>query len=97
MADPAAPQGDPQSVALWIQPRASRDAVLGERDGAIAIHLRAPPVDGAANEALVRFVAARLGVPRRDVELVRGHSGRRKWVTVTGLAAAVVRQRLLVG
>lgn len=97
MDDPAAPQAAPQSVALWIQPRASRDAVVGERDGAIAIRLQAPPVEGAANEALVRFVAARLGVPPRDVQLVRGHTGRRKWVTVAGLAAAVVRQRLLAG
>jgi len=97
MADPAARQSDPQSVALWIQPRASRDAVLGERDGAIAIHLRAPPVDGAANEALIRFVAARVGVPPRDVQLVRGLSSRRKWISVEGLEASVVRQRLLAG
>jgi uncharacterized protein (TIGR00251 family) len=85
----------PTTVALWIQPRASRDEVVGERDGAIAIRLQAPPVDGAANAALVRFIAARLGMAPRDVQLVRGLSGRRKWVTVAGLEAAVVRQRLL--
>jgi len=45
----------------------------------------------------VRFVAARLGVSARDVELVRGLIGRRKWVRVAGLEAAVVRQRLLAG
>ncbi len=85
------------AVALWIQPRASRDAVVGEREGAIAIRLQAPPVAGAANAALVRFLASRLGVPPRDVQLVRGLSGRRKWVTVAGLEAAQVRQRLLAG
>ncbi|MEI6029805.1 MAG: DUF167 domain-containing protein [Synechococcaceae cyanobacterium ELA739] len=82
-------------VALWIQPRASWDAVVGERDGAIAIRLQAPPVDGAANQALVRFIASRLGVPPRDVQLVRGLTGRRKWVSVAGLESALVRQRLL--
>ena len=85
------------AVALWIQPRASRDAVVGEREGAIAIHLQAPPVDGAANAALVRFIASRLWVPPRDVHLVRGLNGRRKWVTVAGLQAAQVRERLLAG
>ncbi len=87
----------PSAVALWIQPRASRDAVVGERDGAIAIRLQAPPVDGAANGTLVRFLAGRLRVPPRDVQLVRGLTGRRKWVSVAGLEAAVVRQRLLAG
>jgi len=90
-----AESAESMAVALWIQPRASRDVVVGERDGAIAIRLQAPPVDGAANAALVRFVAGRLGVPARDVELVRGLSGRRKWITVAGLEAALVRQRLL--
>ena len=85
------------AVALWIQPRASRDAVVGEREGAIAIHLQAPQVDGAANAALVRFIASRLGVPPRDVHLVRGLNGRRKWVTVAGLQASQVRERLLAG
>lgn len=84
-------------MALWIQPRASRDAVVGERDGAIAIRLQAPPVEGAANAALVRFIAARLGVPPRDVQLVRGLSSRRKRISVEGLEASVVRQRLLAG
>lgn len=91
MAEPA----PAACVALRIQPRASADAVVGDRDGAIAIRLRAPPVDGAANEALIRFLAQRLQVPRRTVHLVRGHSGRQKWVAVEGLEPAQVRQRLL--
>jgi uncharacterized protein (TIGR00251 family) len=84
-------------VALRIQPRASGDAVVGERDGAIAIRLRAAPVDGAANGALIRFLARTLGVPQRAVRLVRGHSGRHKWVTVADLEPDEVRQRLLAG
>jgi uncharacterized protein (TIGR00251 family) len=87
----------PAALALWIQPRASRDAVVGERDGAIAIRLQAAPVDGAANAALVRFLAKRLGVPPGDVQLVRGLTDRRKWVTVTNLDPQVIRERLVSG
>ena len=82
-------------MALRIQPRASADAVVGDRDGAIAIRLRAAPVDGAANAALIRFLAERLGVPQRAVRLLRGHGGRHKWVAVEGLDPEQVRQRLL--
>jgi len=83
------------AVALRLQPRSSRDQVLGERDGAIAIKLQAPPVDGEANAALLRFVARRLGVPPRDVTLVRGATSRSKWIAVHGRSAAEVRAALL--
>jgi uncharacterized protein (TIGR00251 family) len=83
------------AVAIRLQPRSSRDQVLGERDGAIAIKLQAPPVDGEANAALLRFVARRLGVPPRDVTLVRGATSRSKWIAVQGRSAAQVRAALL--
>ena len=82
-------------VSLQIQPRSSCDAVVGERDGAVLIRLRAAPVDGQANASLQRFVADRLGVPRQRVRLVRGQSGRRKLMAVEGLSAAEVRLLLL--
>jgi uncharacterized protein (TIGR00251 family) len=83
------------AVAIRLQPRSSRDQVLGEREGAIAIKLQAPPVDGEANAALLRFVARRLGVPPRDVTLVRGTTSRHKWIAVQGRSAAQVRAVLL--
>lgn len=83
------------AVVIRLQPRSSRDQVLGERDGAIAIQLQAPPVDGEANAALLRFVARRLGVPPRDVTLVRGATSRSKWIAVQGRSAAQVRAALL--
>ncbi len=83
------------AVAIRLQPRSSRDQVLGERDGAIAIKLQAPPVDGEANAALLRFVARRLGLPPRDVTLVRGATSRSKWIAVQGRSAAEVRAALL--
>jgi len=82
-------------LALKVQPRASADAVLGEREGVIVVRLKAPPVEGQANAALLRFLARRLGVPQRMVELVRGGSARHKWVRVLGLSTAVARQALL--
>ena len=83
------------AVAIWLQPRGSRNQVVGEREGAIVIKLQAPPVDGAANAALVRFVADRLGVPASGVQLLRGHTSRRKLISVEGYNAQAVRQVLL--
>jgi len=62
------------ALAIWLQPRGSRNQVLGEREGAIVIKLQAPPVDGAANAALLRFVAQRLGVTLSSVALLRGNT-----------------------
>ena len=93
----AAASPDPHEalVALRVQPRASADAVLGEREGVIAIRLKAPPVDGQANAALLAFIARRLRVPQRQVVLVRGSGSRQKWIRVEGLSAASVRAALL--
>ena len=84
-----------QPVEIWLQPRGSRNQVVGVRDQAIVIKLQAPPVDGAANAALLRFVAARLAVPVSAVELLRGPTSRRKQIGVHGWSAAAVRQALL--
>lgn len=74
-----------------VCPRASRDAFLGEHAGALKIALRAPPVEGAANAALIEFLAKRLGVAKRSVELLRGESSRAKRVEVRGIDAAIIR------
>ena len=95
------PSAEP--VAIWLQPRGSRDEVVGLRQGAsvgeaaIAIKLQAPPVDGAANAALLRFVAKRLGVPASAVQLLRGHTSRHKQIAVEGWTAAAVREALGAG
>ena len=81
-------------LRLRIQPRASREEVAGVSADSIRIRLTAPPVDGAANEALTRFLAARLEVPRSAVELVSGRTGRTKLVAVSGISAEQAAQRL---
>lgn len=73
-----------------VQPRASRTEIAGTHQGALKVRLQAPPVDGAANEALVEFLAESLGVPRRMVEIVSGASSRTKVVEVAGIDAGAV-------
>jgi uncharacterized protein (TIGR00251 family) len=73
---------------VHAKPRAKKSRLVGERGDALEIALAAPPVDGAANEELVRFVARLLGVPRRQVALVRGETSRDKLVAVTGFTLA---------
>ena len=82
-------------MAIRLQPRASRDRIQGERGGAVAIQLKAPPVDGEANAALLRFLAAQLGVSVAAVKLVRGATSRSKWIRVEGWTADQVRAALL--
>lgn len=75
-----------------VAPRASRDAIAGVHDGALKVALTAPPVSGAANGALVKLLAKRLGVPKGAVEIVRGETARDKLLRVRGTTAAAVRE-----
>ncbi|MBK7860595.1 MAG: DUF167 domain-containing protein [Archangiaceae bacterium] len=75
---------------MFVQPRASRSRVVGEHDGRLKIQLAAPPVDGEANAALVELLSEVLSVRRSAVELVEGHTGRKKRIKVHGLDAAAV-------
>ena len=83
------------AVSIRVIPRAPRTRVDGERGGAILIRLAAPPVDGAANDALVAFLSDTLRVPRRDVTIVAGETSRDKRVQIVGLDKTAVRARLL--
>lgn len=71
-------------MQVLAQPRASRDAIVGVHDGQLKVALKAPPVDGEANAALIAFFAKALRVPKRAVSLVQGESSRRKTVRVEG-------------
>ncbi|MFO0684583.1 MAG: DUF167 family protein [Sandaracinus sp.] len=77
--------------AVLVAPRASRESVLGVHDGSLKIALTAPPVDGAANAALVAFLARALGVGKRDVRITAGESSRRKRVEIRGTSVEAVR------
>jgi uncharacterized protein len=84
-------------ISIQVQPRASRTELAGLHGEALKIRLAAPPVDGAANEALIRFLAETLGVPRSAVEISSGLSGRRKSVVVSGVGLPDVARLLQVG
>ena len=81
-------------ITVRLTPRAAREEIAGERDGALLVRVTAPPVDGAANEALVRLLAKRLRVPRGSVHIASGEGSRRKIVEVDALDEAALRARL---
>jgi uncharacterized protein (TIGR00251 family) len=87
----------PAGVELDVHviPRARKTEVAGLRDDDLLIRLAAPPVEGAANDALVAFVAKWLAVPRRAVHILSGERSRRKRLSVDGVTADLVRARLV--
>jgi uncharacterized protein len=81
-------------IAVRIAPRASRDSIGATLGGEVIVRVTAPPVDGRANEALIRLLAKRLKVGRRAVSVVQGRHSRRKVVEIRGLSEDEVRGRL---
>ena len=75
-----------------VIPRSKKTTVDGERDGAILVRLAAPPVEGAANDALIRYFSEAFRIPRHAVRIVSGERGRRKRVALEGVAAHSVRK-----
>ena len=79
---------------MRVQPRSSREAIGGTREGALVVKLTAPPVEGQANAALARLLGKVMGVPPSAVTLLRGSTGRDKLVRVAGLGGDEARARL---
>jgi uncharacterized protein (TIGR00251 family) len=71
-------------VEVKVTPRASRDEIVGMRDGALAVRVTAAPVDEAANKAVIKLIAKRAGVPPSRVRIVRGSRARRKLLEIEG-------------
>ncbi|MCJ7451957.1 MAG: DUF167 family protein [Steroidobacteraceae bacterium] len=94
MADWLTRHDDRVTLALRVQPRASRDEVAGLHGDRLKLRITAPPVDGAANEHLCRFLARLFGIPPSRVTLLKGTTGRDKLVALEGvreLPEAIVR------
>jgi hypothetical protein len=81
-------------LSLRVQPRASRDEIVGWQDATLRLRVTAPPVAGAANAAVTRLLAKALGVSLSSINVVSGFQGRTKTVEITGLAQAEIRRRL---
>ncbi|MFN2455106.1 MAG: DUF167 domain-containing protein [Pyrinomonadaceae bacterium] len=67
-----------------VVPNASRSGVVGERDGALRVHVTAPPVEGAANKELIRYLARLFKVPQRNIETASGHNAKSKTLRIYG-------------
>lgn len=81
-------------LKLHVTPRGSRSEIIGWRDDTLCVKITAPPVEGAANAAIVKFVADALGVRKSQVELVSGERSREKTLRITGISDGEIRQRV---
>ncbi|MBO9667909.1 MAG: YggU family protein [Bdellovibrio sp.] len=70
---------------LFIQPKSSKNEVVGEHNGMLKIKITAPPVDGEANQALIEFLSKLVKLPKRQITLIKGEAGRQKTVEIEGL------------
>ena len=82
------------TLSVRIQPRASKNGIVTMEGGGLKIRLTAPPVDGAANEALVKFLSVALSIPKSHIEIVSGHTSRDKIVRISGMNGAEVKRLL---
>jgi uncharacterized protein len=84
-------------IKIYVVPRASANKIVGEYNGALKIALTAPPVEGAANKALVEFLAKTLGVPKGGVTILSGETSRNKTVRIEGIKLGAAAQKLGLG
>jgi len=82
---------DSVTFEVRVAPRASRNAIIGVHEGALKVALTAPPVEGAANEALRKLIAKTFGVPKSNVEIMRGERGRNKLLRIRGVSREALR------
>ena len=82
------------TLTLRVVPRARKSEIVGVHGEALKVRLAAPPVEGAANRALVAFLARRLGVRKQQVSITSGERSRQKSVHIAGLTADEALQRL---
>jgi uncharacterized protein (TIGR00251 family) len=82
-------------LTVHVQPRAKRSEVASRHGDAIKVRLAAPPVDGAANDELIRFLAEALGVPRKSLRITAGLTARRKTVEIEAMSGADAAARLV--
>jgi len=81
-------------IAIKVHPRAKQTAITGRWGEVYKLDLKAPPVDGKANEECIRFLAELIGVPRSSVRIVQGTAGRMKVVEIEGVEMAEIERRI---
>jgi len=80
-------------INVRVVPRSSKNSIEWE-EGTLKVRLTAPPVDGAANEALLTLLAQRLGLPKRDIHIIQGATGRHKTIEITGMTSQAIEQKI---
>jgi len=85
---------DGACLKVHLTPRSAKEGIGGLHGEALQVKVKAPPVKGRANEALLKFLARRLGSPRNKLTLRSGHTSRTKIIHIEGLSAAEVAERL---
>lgn len=81
-------------LSLRLVPRAAKNAIVGPYGDALKVRLCAPPVDGAANTALIKFLSDTLSIPRARVQILSGQTSRSKRVLLAGVNATDIRGRV---
>ena len=81
-------------LEVQVQPRSSRNQIVGEQDGRLKIKLTAPPVEGEANQALINYLAQLLQVPKKNVKLLKGESARHKLIEISGVTEQELIEKL---
>lgn len=88
------PLTDGALIKVYIQPKSSHDGLAGYHGDALKIKLKAPPVEGAANTACIRFLASMLRLPQTNLSIKSGHRSRSKLVVIKGISVKQVRETL---
>jgi uncharacterized protein len=83
-------------ISLYIQPGASKSEIKGAYNDQLKIKIKAPPVDGKANEAVIEFLSKLLDLPKRQIEFRKGEKSREKKVFVRGISIEEIRQKLKI-
>lgn len=83
-------------LKIHVTPRGSKNIVIGWRDDVLCVKLTAPPVEGAANTLLVKYIAETLGIKKQDIELKSGEKSREKILRIVGLTRQDIEERLKI-
>jgi hypothetical protein len=81
-------------LEVKVQPRSSRNQIVGEQAGVLKVKLTAPPVEGEANAALVDFLSGYLKVPRKDINLIKGETSRHKIIEILGISSEELMRKI---
>jgi len=84
------------TFSVRVIPRSPKAEIVGEYDGALKIKLKSPPVDGAANDELIRFLSKLLAVPKANIEIISGETSRSKRIRVLGITLSQISPILQV-